>query len=293
MTKMDNKGFSLVELLIAMVIGLIIVAALTGVYTGSLSVFKDVKSISNTIDTKTPSIELLSRYFERWGKGVASQQENVSCTTCPAARQTIVITTANGCSDVTFFGNLYGFGFVHDVAGGAANVISCRLSTASNQNCYILWRDNSPLNTVTSGALDPVGLSSLTTQNAECLTLTAASNSNAQINSTVSGIAVQAGDVIQRVPHAIRLYCASNTNDENRTWLYVDQTDQSAGYCTDDEPARPIAPVESFTVQGLPAGCDAAGGACNAVQVNVVFRSQSKNFKGQFDQLSVQRVFGR
>ncbi len=291
--RIDNKGFSLVELLMAIVISLIVLGAIVLAYTGSLKVFKDVKSISDTIQTKTPSIELLGRYFDRWGVGVVSQQEKATCTQCPQYQRIMTITTTNGCSDITFYGNLYGFGFVQSISGATANLISCRLSRSSNQNCYVIWRDSIPQNDISSNNILPVGLSSnLSANNADCSALASGTTSNATVSSTLSDKTVQAGDIIQRTPHKIRLYCANNSNDGNRKWLYVDLTDQSAGYCADNESASPITPVESFTVSAL-GGCTPASGNCRAVQVSVTLRSQSQKYAGQFDTYTVTKVFGR
>ncbi len=306
MTKpLNNKGFSLVELLIAIAISSVILGAIVMSFTTSLKVFKDAKSISDNIETKTPSIELISRYFDRWGAGVVSQKEKVTCTgNCPIAQKSLSVTTTNDCSDVTFYGNLYGFGFVRDVVGTtstAAKLISCRLDASQNHNCYTLWRDNTPLNepSVDPGInLIPLRLVSLNTGNADCSAVTASTTQNATMDDDMSPSSgprwktVKAGDVIHRAAHRIRIYCSPNANDNNRRWLYVDLTDQY-GSCTENESASPIAPVDSFNVQALPSGCNAVNGECKALSVSVTFRSQSRNYQGQFDTYTVTKVFGR
>ncbi|MCC6345616.1 MAG: hypothetical protein IT388_00355 [Nitrospirales bacterium] len=286
-------------------IGIIILAAVVGAYSGSLKVFKDVKSISDNIDTKTPSIELLARYFDRWGAGVvsraATEDNKTTCANCPAFRKYISVTASTPCDDITFYGNLYGTGFVQNVASGAANVVSCRLSKDTNKNCYYLWRNDTVQNDYDgSNNLIALGLASnLSLNNADCSALSAGATYNATVDddlSPYSGSAfktVQAGDVIQRTPHTIRLYCSSNPNDNNNQWLYVDLSETVAD-CSEEDTPTPIAPVDSFQVSLLPSGCSGTGGACNAAQVDVTFRSQSQKYTaGQYDTYDVTRVFGR
>ncbi|MBZ0156825.1 MAG: hypothetical protein K8I29_11535 [Alphaproteobacteria bacterium] len=286
-------------------IGIIILAAVVGAYSGSLKVFKDVKSISENIDTKTPSIELLARYFDRWGVGVvsraATEDNKTTCANCPAFRKYISVTDTTPCDDITFYGNLYGIGFVQNVASGAANVVSCRLSKDTNKNCYYLWRNNAVQNDYDgSNNLIPLGLASnLSVNNADCSALSAGATYNATVDDDLSPYTgsvfktVQAGDIIQRTPHSIRLYCSQNPNDNNNQWLYVDLS-ETVSDCSEEDTPTPIAPVDSFQVSLLPSGCSGTGGTCTAAQVNVTFRSQSQKYKaGQYDTYDVTRVFGR
>lgn len=302
----NNKGFSLVEMLIAIVVTSVILGAIMMSFTTSLRVFKDAKSISDNIETKTPSVELISRYFDRWGVGVVSRKEKTVChiNNCPVAQKTITISTSNDCADVTFYGNLHGFGFVRDVVGTtntASKLISCRLNAiSSNVNCYTLWRNNSPLNDLdVSNNLIPLSLESLSSpHNADCSQLPAGTTQNATMDDEMSPRAgniwktVKPGDVVQRAAHKIKLYCANNSNDANRKWLYVDLTDQY-GYCTENENASPIAPVDNFNVQALPSGCNAANGECKVLNVTVTFRSPSQKHDGTFDTFTITKVFGR
>lgn len=314
---MNNKGYSLVEIILAMSIGIIILGAVALSYTGTLKTFRDVKSISDTIQTKTPSIELVSRYLDRWGIGVVSQKERSDCRSCednatgedttdccPPSRNFMTITSTNDCSDITFYGNLYGFGFVRgpDPMVSSASILSCRLrNDVVGQNCYFLWRDNVPLNDVVANIPIPLEATGLSAQNKECLTLTAGTTSNATLSSTllVKGsnpaktITIKAGDSIQRFPHRIRLFCKPHTDDGGRKWLYVELSDTTS-YCGEsDEQATPIAPVNNFRVAPLPAGCNSENGECTAIKVEIAFRSQSQKYAGQFDEYKVTRVFGK
>ncbi len=302
---MNNRGYSLVELILAIGMSAIVLGAIMLSFTGTSRVFSRVKSISDNIQTKTPSIELVARYFDRWGVGVASRNDFSACRSCetystdccPPKRKYIKVTNYNDCSDVTFFGNIHGFGFVKgpDPMSNPSSIISCRLNSYLNsQNCYMIWRDNIPLNNLSGDYISPLQLDGLDSseQNLECLTLTATTSSNATINSTQGGITLKAGDFIQRFPHRIRLYCDSNTSDANRKWLYVDLTDTSSS-CNENEIATAIAPVDNFQVTPLPSGCNALEGECTAVSVDIVFRSQTQQIGGQYDQYRLTKVFGR
>jgi hypothetical protein len=212
----------------------------------------------------------------------------------------MTIASTNNCSDITFYGNLYGFGFVRgpDPIVNPADILSCRLSNLGSQNCYFLWRDNFPLNDVVSNIPIPVEATGLTVQNKECLTLTAGTPSNAKLSSTLTAKAsnptksIKAGDSLQRFPHRIRLYCSPNSNDGGRKWLYADLTDTTS-YCNSNENAMAIAPVNNFQVTKLPAGCNSENGECTALKVEIAFRSQSAKYDGQFDEYKVTRVFGK
>lgn len=309
---MNNKGYSLVELILALGMGIIIIGAIALSYTGTLKTFRDVKSISDTIQTKTPSIELVARYLDRWGVGVVSQEERSDCRSClnydtdccPPARNTMIITNTNGCSDITFFGNLYGFGFVRgpDPISSPAHILSCRLRTDNviGQNCYFLWRDNFPLNDVVDNKPIPVEATGLSVDNdnKECLTLGVSTTTNATLSATLKAKGgdqdktIKSGDSIQRFPHRIRLYCSSNLSDNQSKWLYVDLTDTTS-YCNYNEKAIAIAPVNNFQVTPLPAGCNSVNGGCTAIKVEIAFRSQSQKYDRQFDEYKVTRVFGK
>lgn len=295
----DNKGFTLIEALMALAISIIIIGSITAAYMAAVKDFKNVKSISDNLQTKTPAIELIGRFFDRWGVGVVSQQDNSSCTNCPSTQRAMTITTTNGCSDVTFYGNIYGMGFVYSVSGGAANIISCRLKTGSTDNCYVIWRDNATANSIASGSVVPVALAGLSTDDQTCSDLTAGATSNVTASSTMSSQTVQAGDVVQRFWHRIRFYCSNNSNDSNKNWLFVDLTDASS--CANSQSAVPIAPVEAFSATAMPGGtnCDSSTGgtACRAVKVSLTFRSQTSKYtggSGSYDNYTTSnKVFGR
>lgn len=299
---MNQKGFTLVEILIAVLVAVVAIGAIQVVYSSSHQVFQNVKSISDNVETKTPSIELIARYFDRWGVGVMSQAEMPLCNNCPTTRKILAIVDGDPCDDVTFFGNIQGFGFVQGTAAGTANVTSCRLSTSTAaQNCYYLWTNNGVTNSFDAGNnFIPLELNAdLNPNNADCLGVTSGAPTNATVNAVLtpkSGavpVTAAPGDVIQRVPHSIRLYCNNNSQDSNRRWLFADLNETSP-FCGANDPPAPIAPVDRFEViQTFPAGCVPANGDCDGVQIRVVFRSQTKNQSGQYDTYTVDRIFGR
>ncbi|MGO9611759.1 MAG: prepilin-type N-terminal cleavage/methylation domain-containing protein [Dissulfurispiraceae bacterium] len=304
MMNRNQEGFTLLELLLATALLILVCGAVYGLYVNSMAVYLNVKSASDIVDTKTSAIELVGRYFDRWGIGVVSQVDSPLCTTCPTSEKYITISSSNGCSDVTFYGNLQGFGFVRSLSGTTANLISCRLSTSASgkvssggsSNCYTVWNNNTIMNTITGGSVVKEALAGLSPSDADCSQLTSGTTSNATANATLTNVTVQAGSIIQRSPYAIRLYCASNSQDGGRNWLYTDLTDQST--CSDTATALPVAPVNNFQVVALPSttstNCTSTGGTdCGAATVTVTFRSQSAMAAGQFDTYTVQRQFGK
>ena len=313
---MNKRGFTLIELLIVTVVGLFILEAAYLLYTGSLKLFKDVRTINENVETKIPSMELIARYFDRWGVGVSGTGTvSTNCTyysTGLSNEKCLTKTAGTPCDEIIFWGNAYGAGFVQNVTSGTAYLTDCRLSKSSGENCYYLWRNNVLQNDIDSGTGNVILLSlnsNLSTNNADCTSLTGVNANPTTVTTTLSPNAsvsatlkltdgtdstkiLQAGDIIQRAPHKIRLYCAPNSNDNNQTWLYADLGD-TASDCNSNEPASPIAPVDSFQVTFLPAGCNASSGGCFAANVTVTFRSQSKDFSKSYKTYTVQRIFGR
>jgi hypothetical protein len=298
---LNKKGYSLIEVMIVSVIGLFILEAAYLLYTGSLKTFKDVKARSDNVQTQVPSMELIARYFDRWGVNVITAGADCSAYP-PSNAKCITVTAGSPCDDVTFWGNIYGDGFVAAVASGTATLVSCRLSSTGAQSCYYLWRDDALQNDTIAGVDVPLSLNNnLNPNNADCSSLTAASPTNATVSATMVPLGAHvgatnktmaAGDMIQRAPHRVRLYCAANASDGGQNWLYVDLTD-TATDCNSDENASPIAPVNSFQVQLLPTGCNATNGGCTAANMTVVLRSQSRKYSRAFDVMTAQRVFGR
>jgi len=310
----NKKGFSLIEVLVVTVIGIFIMEAAYLLYSGSMKLFKDVKTKSDNLETKMPSIELIGRYFERWGVNVYSTDATtVNCTSYPPSDQMCITLTDNAptvatpCDEVTYWGNTYAMGFVKGTNATDTtkmDVVSCRLDTDASS--YYVWRGGI-LQTVSGTTPSPVTLTGLTlissTASGSNLDCSTATSPNAKVNKNIMGATIgdlQPGDVIQRAPYKIKFYCSSNSSDSNNQWLYVEQTDTLPGTAS---PAEPIAPVDSFRVELLPAASVTWSGTtgtcigCMAVKVTVSFRSQSKAYmkEGQIlsKNLIVERIFGR
>jgi hypothetical protein len=293
---LNQKGFSLVEFLIVTCLGLFILGAAFMLQAGSVKLFKDVKVTTDDLQAKMPTMELIARYFDRWGVGVYALTGGGDCSSYPPSNaKCIARTTGTSFDEVTFWGSLYGTGCVGTVASGTANLFSCRLNRSSTQNCYYVWKNNEMVNDKTGSAPIPLMLNAnLSTDSADCSALSA---SNASVSSTMqpfTGTAtksLEAGEIISRAPHRIRLYVAANANDGGKNWLYSDISDTSA--CALSQTAVPVAPVDGFRVTLLPSGCDAASGGCTSAQVSVTFRSQSTKYDRSTADYQVVRVFGR
>jgi hypothetical protein len=302
---LNKKGSTLIELLIVAVIGVFILEAAYLLYSGSLKLFTDVRTRSSNIQTKVPSVEMIGRYFDRWGANVLPTGSD--CTNYPPSSAKCLTKTAQtglasgvACDEVTFWGNLYGTGFVKDVSANTAHLLSCRLSSDNTSNCYYLWRSGAINNDAVGNSIIPLSFNgslspNLTPNNADCSALASDATANATVypqlkpsSGATSNKTLQAGDVLLRAPHKVRLYCAANANDANRNWLYADLTD-TATDCGSNEAASPIAPVDSFQVAVL---SDPSGNN-TAAEVTVVFRSQSQKYSRTYDRQTVKKVFGR
>lgn len=292
----NQKGFSLVELIVVTGLGLFILGAALMLQAGSVKLFKDTKVNADNLQAKMPSMELIARYFDRWGVGVYALSSGGNCTGYPPSNpKCIHKTTSGGFDEVTFWGSIYGTGCVGSVTSGTANLFSCRLNKSTVQNCYYVWKNNQIINDK-SGS-DPIPLllnADLTTDSADCSGLTA---SNASVSATMQPLSgtttkdLEAGEIINRAPHKIRLYVAANANDGGKKWLYSDVTDTAA--CGLSQSAIPVAPVNGFSVTLLPTGCSETSGGCTSAQVDVTFRSQSTKYDLQTKAYTVSRVFGR
>ncbi len=278
-----RRGFSLVELLTAIVVAVIILGAITGLFIGSNNAFRTGRNVSGLTEDVRNAISTLEFVFSRWGAGVPCKNNN-----CTTALQNIKSGTLPDCdgypptdpmcitagSDVRFYANLYGIGFVVSVSGNNANVISCRLSNNSKQNCYYVWNGGrTKFGTGTDGRLVFVRLSGISGEQ-DCLGGTQTISISGQVYEWVTlpqstTLSLSPGDYITRVPHGIRLYVSNGV-------LYMDRTDM-ADSCGDSESAVKIGNVQSFNVQKVG----------RAVRVDAVFvGSDGKTYP-------ITRYFGR
>lgn len=168
-----NNGFTLTESLITLLVSSIVLTGFYQITFGSIRFFTKNKVDSDAIDIKNPSIELLSRYFDRWGVGVVTSLNlDGTSKTATQQRDTIpnpdndkfiymptsapnVYVPATSSNAITFFANLSGFGFVKKITGSTANLLSCRLDDSLGKKmisgvdtpCYYVRRDGGILPT--------------------------------------------------------------------------------------------------------------------------------------------------
>lgn len=152
------QGFTTIELLIVSSISILILLVIYQLSYGSINSFLYVKSASDNLETKTPTIELLARYFDRWGVGVVtdnsynadedqrtklpksdryiyipckSGSSTINCTSSMTTDDSLVATEVN---PITFYANLNGFGFITSVTGTAGKMIACRINNDPFKN---------------------------------------------------------------------------------------------------------------------------------------------------------------
>lgn len=304
----NNKGFTISEVMIAIVISSMILATIISLYRASDTTFRTTKKVSDAKEVGKGGMAQLEWLFQRWGGSTPCGNENpAQCTSVmdcrsggnfvypPTSTMCITITDNNPCDEVQFYANLYGNGFVHipQIENPAVmNIKSCRLSTAERHNCYHIkfgakfLRDQANPNVYTPLIFS---LSNLSDNNLFCTDGTL--NPNATISATatalngflkddsgnnISTYTFEGGEIIMRVPHRIRLFCQNNPQDSNSLWLYMEARDIATN-CNDNEPAQPLIPVNSFqaNVQG------------QGININIIARGASG------DIMNVQRVFGR
>ncbi|MCX8070311.1 MAG: type II secretion system GspH family protein [Thermodesulfovibrionales bacterium] len=303
---LNNKGISLVEILIAMVIVGIITSALLTLYMSSDKVFRQTKVIADTKETAKLSLAQLEWLFQRWGTSTPCNDPtgNNVCTVIRDCRDTnnnyaypppssicITILESSPCDEVQFYANLYGNGFV-DRLDSATTVamMSCRLSDASGQNCYHIKRGGPFRRDANNNLVVLIfSINNLSSNNLDCINVTG--NSNATMGRQVSilnGFELDAnnqptntlnldgGDLLVRVPHRVRLFCQNNPNDNNTRWLYMSAVD-SATQCAANENPEPLVPVDAFQVEQQGQG----------IRVSVTIRGPEGR------QMPIQRFFGR
>jgi prepilin-type N-terminal cleavage/methylation domain-containing protein len=274
--KLKVKGFTLVELLIAVVLAGIVLMAIVGLYLASDKAFKKNKPVSDVLEEMRSAISILEFVFSRWGVGVPCSNNTCNITSfltpCngypPSDPMCITCNKGSletGCSDVEFYANFYGMGFVTGINGSIAKVISCRLRSKKSQNYYYIWNSNGVLLDA-SGVPITYQLSNLNPDNKECINLD--SSPNAEVNVQVKDInnttsySLQPGDVIIRVPHKVRLYI-KNKSLRMETWDMYDPFNPQY------EGSKEIAKVTSFLVYKSGRG----------VKIKIKFVSQSDSSK--------------
>jgi len=269
------RGVTLIELMVAIIIASIIMGALVAMYISSDKIFRNLRPVSDVVEEMRGALTTLDFVFSRWGAGVPCKNNTCSITSPPPdcdgypPSDPMCITIIGG-TEAVFYANLYGMGFVVSVDGsGTAEVISCRLRDVASQNCYYVWKGDRLVSIDADGNPVAVSITNLSADNVDCLS--EPNSPNATMDAILSGVELQPGYVITRVPHRVRVYVSNG-------WLMMDKQDM-ADTCTANEPAVRIAKVENFSIRKEGRG----------VVVEVTFISQSQPEKT----LSVVRYFGR
>ena len=284
-----QKGFTMIEVLVVIVLCTIIIMAALGLYFASDKIFKKTRPVSDVLEEMRGAITTLDFIFSRWGVGVPCYNNNcnigtniTTCTSYPPSDPLCMKCNSgdfsSGCSDIEFYGNLEGYGFVVNVNGTQANLISCRLSTDTNDNYYYIWQGEKIANYNGSGSPPIYKLSELNPNNQDCIkNFIGISNaqSSALVNGTASIYTLQPGDIIIRVPHKVRLY-AKSTSDGY--WLYLNKTDMATGTNEESMLAK-LKDLDSFKVY-------AQG---HTLKIEMEFQSQSTPEKV----LKIERYFAR
>jgi prepilin-type N-terminal cleavage/methylation domain-containing protein len=242
---MKNKGFTLTELLIAIVVASITLLAITSLFVVGNRVVNQVKPVSETMEEAQSGLATLDFLMSRWGVGVPCTNCNVTIPLpdCPNydtfpptpnpsdyGSNPLCVTIKqdnNGNSEVYFFASLGGSGFVIRVDNNQANLISCRLSYSDTNNCYYKFRNGnfSGFIKLSSNSNLSPNNAELSPNNADCSKLENLSQPNATARFNDSDELAE-GDFIVRAPHFIKLYVKNG-------WLMMDKKDVS--HCNPNE----------------------------------------------------------
>jgi prepilin-type N-terminal cleavage/methylation domain-containing protein len=276
-----ERGFTLVEVMISLLISAIIIAAIVSLATTSMKAFRQAKEVSEVKELGKSGMAQLEWLFQRWGTATPCDNTNTSlCTSVsqdclvsgsyaypPPSTACITIADYSTYDEAHFYANLTGSGFVHipQISDPSTmNIKSCRLSTASGQNCYYVKMGAKFITDKTNtNVYKPLifSLSNLSDNNLVCTDGTIIPNATISVNATalngqlkddagnfISTYQFEGGEIVFRVPHRVRLFCQDNPSDQNRKWLYMEATDMATG-CHADEPAQPLIPVNSFDIK--------------------------------------------
>lgn len=304
-----KKGFTIIEFLSAVMISLIIMASVVGIYTIANRVFLVNKELTLLKESTKEGIYGLEWFFQRWGVGVPCINPNnpANCAMVqvgtnqniypPPSALYIVRIAGTPCDEVIFYGSLGGMAFVDSVLGlDRVSIMSCRLSSSPQQNCYHIWRGARVFTDINNPNVALVfSISNLSRENLDCSRETQRTNANmglvaiarnGQLETWVGNtrvptdrLVLEPGDLLVRVPHRIRIYCSTNPQDNNNLWLYVQSTDM-AGECNNNENPVPLVRVDRFSAQITD----------NGLLVDLLVREQSGT---EVRSLNIQRFYGR
>ena len=286
---MKMKGFTLIEILVTILLVSIILMTIVGLYIASDKAFKKNKPISDVLEEMRSGIATLDFVFSRWGVGVPCANNNCTinatgispcdedyppsdpmCMTCNEG------SLSSGCSDVEFYGNLYGIGFVVNANSttGTASIISCRLEYNSDcsKQCYYIWEGGKISNSSWNSTNNQPIIRCLPSSEyeGECISGTTPKS----VSFDNSTFPIEDGNIIMRAPHKIRIFL------DNDGWIKMERYDSCNNFNSENgNNTRKIAKADSFKVY-------AEG---KTIKVSVTFVSQSQPAQT----LSIERYFGR
>lgn len=197
-----KKGFTLIEMLIVILIGVLVIGVLVGLYIAHQRAQGPIKMTSDIVEIQRAGIAQLEWIFSRWGTGTPCNDptganictrirpcdiENVcnienlsrdcssttvSNTPCypPPSSLCVSVKSGNPCGEIWFYANFEGIGIISDVYRDMVRLVSCRLKTETRSNCFHIMRYGRFFRDATNDTKALIfGLSSLTPQDAECL----------------------------------------------------------------------------------------------------------------------------
>jgi len=272
---MKKRGFTLIEMLIVILIGVLIIGVMVGLYIAHQRVQGPIKMTSDITEIQRAGIAQLEWIFSRWGTGTPCNDPTGAniCTRIrpcdingdfsypPPSSLCVSIRSGSPCGEMWFYANLEGVGIISNVYRDEVRLVSCRLRTTENNNCFHIMRYGRFFRDATNDTIALIfRLTGLSPQNAECLDArylnpaeynAIASRTATIYNGNVTNqqgqlqnwLLLEGGDIVIRVPKRVRLYC--DPGPDNRLWLKMDLTDMAED-CVVNEPSINISPVESF-----------------------------------------------
>lgn len=315
-----KKGFTLMEMLIVILLGMLIIGAIVGLYAAHQKVQAPIKMTSDIIEIQRTGMAQLEWVFSRWGTGTPCYNYNATNSTSPVVCTRIVDCRVNGtfvypppsslcvtirdgspCDELWFYANLEGVGVVSNVYRDTAQLVSCRLKTTDNNNCYYIIRygkffvDDSNKTNILVFRLNGLNENE---QNLECLDAEYLNpykyNAEISINATIyngiingeNWLQLQGGDILVRVPKRVHLYCENGR--DGRLWLKMDLEDMAEN-CRANEPSIDISPVERFDAEIIPTPLANIA----SIRVQITFRNFENPGSPNYRTYIVERYFGR
>ncbi|MGC9033571.1 MAG: PilW family protein [Thermosulfidibacteraceae bacterium] len=201
-----NRGFTLLELLIAMLVALLVLGAIGVLYVVSSRSYIRIKDIGMLTEDVRDAVTTLEFLFSRWGVGVPCANNYcdissiITIPPCDSYPPTVPICMSIGNNQISFYGSLHGVGIIVD--NSTMTAVSCRLKL--DEPYYLLYGGsffwNSTSNTPISCSIE-----SISENNKDCFD--GPDKSQVTLRLDCNNITnIPNGTVLIRVPHRIDLY---------------------------------------------------------------------------------------